>query len=222
MKEKVNIQKAFTLIELLVVIAIIAILAGLLLPALAKAKAKAQRINCISNLKQVGLSYRMFANDQGGKFPWDVVAPDGCASDDDPYKVFPCDGMKNALNSPKVLACPSDSGTSKANDWPQVTDGGRRISYFVGRDADETKPQTILSGDRNVKGGGAAPSLGWTTTDWTTCDADWDNSVHVNAGNIGLGDGSAQQVTRDMLRRQIAAANMSGTGGTNRMRLPVP
>ena len=58
--------RAFTLIELLVVIAI---LAGLLLPALAKAKSGAQRIKCVSNLKQTGLALRIWANDNDGKFP---------------------------------------------------------------------------------------------------------------------------------------------------------
>src|ERR1700683_4580675 len=119
MKKLLKQKSAFTLIELLVVIAIIAILAAMLLPALAAAKRKAQRINCVNNLKQVGLSFRLWEGDNGDKYPMAVTAANGGAGDyvakqgqlaPNPYvpgAVFQI--MSNQLSIAKILFCPSDN-----------------------------------------------------------------------------------------------------------------
>ena len=72
-------KRAFTLVELLVVIAIISVLAGLLLPTLAKGKAKAKRIKCVNNLKQVNAALRGFSMTHDSRYPWLLTQRQGDA-----------------------------------------------------------------------------------------------------------------------------------------------
>ena len=176
---KKQTKQAFTLIELLVVIAIIAILAAMLLPALAAAKAKAQKINCVNNLKQVGLSFRLWEGDNNDKYPMAVNSSAGGASEFTskagaapantartgllPAMATVFQVMSNQLSTAKILYCPSDNVNTHQTFGTNFVDLLSHVSYFVNTDATENDPQMVMSGDYNIGAGtlGGAATTGY-------------------------------------------------------------
>jgi len=207
------VRGAFTLVELSFVIGTL-VLFALILPALFQPKTRRYcGISCSSNLKQIGLAFRMWANDHGERFPMHVsVVEDGTkeiALKDLAVATF--SSISNELNNPKPLACPRDSERDRTVDFTKLAIAN--ISYFISLEASEY-PFSILAGDRNVSVAGRLTNGLVEITN--PVSAVWGVRIHMKQGNVVLADGSAHQLDNGLLQNTLCNTCIA----TNRFVIP--
>jgi prepilin-type N-terminal cleavage/methylation domain-containing protein/prepilin-type processing-associated H-X9-DG protein len=199
--------RGMTLIEVLVVIFVIAVIAAMFLPALAAAKRKHARIGCVNNLKEIGLSFKIWEGDNGDKYPMQFAITNAdtmkSIASGNAYVLWQT--MSNELSTPRILVCPDDTEHSEATNF-STGFGDANISYFFNLDAADTFPQMILDGDDNLTVGGTPVQPGILNLSKNDSVA-WTKERHHGVGNMGFADGSVQQVTSDGFKSALITTN---------------
>ena len=193
---------------------VIALLASMMLPALAKAKAKANRIKCVNNLKNINMAHMSFAQDNAERYPWQLSGPgmeNHFGSNSDMAQtaggVFGLAAMKSELMMPKILVSPCDPERMMDNeiiqmDWSSYDTKagdpipGNGISYVLCEGADTQRPSTILLTTRNLSTDDLA------TARWLGADRDLDfgdpnvmAGLRASQGQLTTADGASMQTT---------------------------
>jgi prepilin-type processing-associated H-X9-DG protein len=229
---QVKSRRAFSLLELLAILACLALLAVMILPSFARRHAHVSRSNCVINLKQVGLSFRTWALDNEDKYPMQISVTNGgtmeLVESGPAFMHFLM--LSNELSTPKILICPWEPDTNRTSATtfsqnPSAQPGftpipftnDTHLSYFVGVDANQSLPNALLSGDRNLAVDGVQLKRGLQNVH-TNSAAAWfaPQLGHNGGGNVALADGSVQSLNDSRLAAQLQHTGMA----TNRLVFP--
>ncbi len=203
------------LMEVIVVVFVVLLLAVIFLPSRPHPAKRSGLINCINNLKEVGLAYKIWSGDHNDRFPNAVSVTNGGSMEltlaGEVVSTFQV--MSNELSTPRILVCEMDAGHVYAtNFFGNFTTSN--ISYFIGVDATDAKPNGLLSGDANlvVNGRSVPPGL----LNLATNTASWTKNRHKTTGNVLFCDGSVSMLVPQMGRNSAPGAL------TNTDRLAIP
>lgn len=185
----------------------------LLLAASLRFERKDARLRCVNQLRQLSLAVRLFAADDRAAYPAAWLAkkiPQSNAPTNDAAAWFRA--LERDLSRPKLLVCPADT-RRPARTFAELKN--ENLSYFVGLDADETRPQALLAGDRNLSIDGAPARSGWLLVT-TNNVLGLTGELHGYSANIALADGSVQTFEPRRLREHLARVGLA----TNRFLVP--
>jgi len=146
----------------------------------------------------------MWSNDNGERFPWQVSTNNGGTMElISSGNAFPhLSAISNEVNTPKVFVCTKDlPSRTRVATWDQFAND-TNVSYFVGLDASEIYPQSMLTGDRNLST--STKLLSGLVLVMSNAPMTWVAGLHAPVGNIGLADGSAAQITAASVQAQRA------------------
>lgn len=227
-------EAAFSRGDLSVVLATILLILGVVLPALASSKSRSQRAICANNLRMVGQGVLLFNMETFDLDPWRYAkyTPPGIAAANNIF--FNCLLLSNGVTNPKVFACPSDPVVNPADNFGAGPGGiahylnrNLSISYFFGLDSSALIPDSVLSGDYNIRPNGGMSSgcsSGVTPVasviPHSPTPSTWGTALHGPAGNILFRDGHVEWGSNEVLRRFFTTNGSDG--GSFHLQLPRP
>lgn len=209
----------FTLIELLVCIGIIGVLAALTLPSLSRSMRNAKRVQCLNNLRQIGIAFQQFADLNNNKYPMQLAGFHSSRDDSSGKMGFlvlserPFIETARELASPKLVVCAADPNRNAPTTFEEMTTA--QISYLVSTHARPGDARTIVVTDRNVVFADA------NALQLPDHRIQYDETTHELRGNVLMGDGRVEWVGGFSWQPNVAEVP-SSTAATNAEAMPAP